>query len=173
MSTAWEQQTEALVRRCYEQLDAVCVRAGAEPREDETPLDIVAAIEEGGAEDEVAEALREGRTEGVRLALEFVFQDGCDPAVVMRRLYATVSQLAPELIHGMTFAEQAEMFGETRSAVSGRIRRLFKDTAVRGRNQKRQSAVERMREAQRGNSNRKNGEKKRRVLEFGERGEEG
>lgn len=189
--SAWEEMTER-ERAYHQQVEAIAIRTGVEPISDFTPVDAVAAMEAAGAVDAMfremlREQLEEGMTEeealecalreiktkaaanGWRAFARHVFRDGWDPATVMRRLYAVVIETAPELCP-MKIAELATLLGETRSATDGRQMKMFRDTAVRGRHRKRSQSVERMRQSATGNSNRRNGEKKRRVLAIGEKG---
>lgn len=189
--SAWEEMTEK-VTAFQQQVQAIALRTGVEPVTGLTAVDAVAAIEEAAngeclfrdwmskhleegmdVNEALARALRQVKLEaaerGFRAYARHVFQDGWDPSTVMRRMYATVTQTAPELCPA-TIAEQASLFGETRSATDGRQRKMFRPTGVRGRHQKKEGSVERMRRSARGNTNRRNGEKKRRVLAMGAKG---
>lgn len=99
--------------------------------------------------------------------LDILFEQGPHPERVMRRLYALVWAVAPERIATMKQTELALLFKETRAAVSQRVRLIFSSylaangfKATRVPGQKRASAVEKYRTAQKGNSNRRAGRKK-------------
>lgn len=191
--SAWDWQTDPLKAAAAEQLATVRLRNGGEAHTGWTPADAVAAMEgEATAErllsrlrEELADALdgavdeeeamqgallrveKQGRAKGFRACLRWLFQEGYEPGTVTRRAFHTVQELCPELVGGMSVAEMSTLFAETRSATDGRQMKMFRETSIMGRHRKRQSSVEKMRQSQKGNGNRRNGEKKRRVLSIG------
>lgn len=125
----------------------------------ETPLTIAEVFEQAPGDGE--EELRiKGET--VMRFLLFIFQDGPHPGCTMRLLYLLTQRLKPELLLNMSGAELADMFGETRAAWSARQIRMFNGylrargaRAVKGRNQKSDSAAASYASAARGNTNRR------------------
>jgi hypothetical protein len=97
----------------------------------------------------------------VRRLLELVFAEGYRAPRAVRRLWALAMALRPELLCHPTCASVAEVFGETRAAVSARVRRVF-NVPIKGAGgvaqaafQKRAEVVEKYRAAQKGNQNRR------------------
>lgn len=125
----------------------------------ETPLTIAEVFEQAPGDGE--EELRiKGET--VMRFLMFIFQDGPHPGCTMRLLYLLTQRLKPELLLNMSGAELADMFGETRAAWSARQIRMFNGylrargaRAVKGRNQKSDTASASYALAARGNTNRR------------------
>lgn len=84
--------------------------------------------------EERADTLDENRlrVEAANRLLDFVFQDGPNPERAMKWLFALVRRTRSELLCGLTMNEQAKMFGETRAAVSWRVKQLGKFQRSRG-----------------------------------------
>lgn len=172
--SAWDMQTDARAQRVNDALKPVQVRSGMGAVNGVTPLMEVDAMEQAalgvddGEDDDFergrAEGYAEGRRAGARAFLEFCFKDGYHPGVSMRRLYGMAQKLSPDLIAQMSGADCGSMFGETRAAWDYRLLAMFDGTGVKGRDGKREGAKEKYRQAQMGNSNRKNGAKRSRQL---------
>lgn len=125
-------------------------------RSDETPLSALIAKEEEQPEDHYCAG-----QEMLRRFLEWIFQQGPNPAFVMQRVYTVTNALAPELLLNMSGAEVAAIFGQGRAAESARVLLLdkkmkaagFKHTAFAPK--KKEMARLRMARSARGNKNRR------------------
>lgn len=139
--------------------------AGRAPAYTRTPLDEMVAREEG---EPVEEHLI--RLEAFRRLLALFFADGPHPGDVMRRVYAFTKALHPELILNMSCEEIGGMFGETKAAVSYRIKQLVNRpiSAHSGRSaqlpwQKSSSACAKYAARAKGNQNRRNHKPKKKT----------
>jgi hypothetical protein len=143
----------AVYRRNGRSLEAVDVR---------TPLDALIAQESGQDDDEYM-----AQIEAVRKWLGWMFEGGPHPDRVMQRVYACARACAPELLLGMSGAEIALLFDQTRAAESARMRSLVngKLQAAGYKSphlpyQKSESSVAKMRQSAKGNTNRRNGKRR-------------
>lgn len=101
-------------------------------------------------------------TEALDRLLTFLFEQGTEACTVLHRLYALTKWLRSDLVWHMSLRELGEVFnGESRAVQSWRIRRLInglmKQAGMHGCSapwQRSATAIERYREAQRGNRNR-------------------
>lgn len=169
--SAWDAQSDPRLERVNDALRPVVARTGIDAVHGVTPLMEVAMLEEAEAlteddayEEGLVEGHRLGAVDGMRETLRIIFKDGYHPGLAARRLYCLAQRMAPELIAEMSLADLGSMFGETRQAFEARMDKVFGDSGVRGRDQKRKGAAERMAAAQMGNTNRKQGELKKRIL---------
>jgi hypothetical protein len=95
----------------------------------------------------------------VRL-VQYLFAEGGDVERAIKRVWALCIALQPALVAWRSLQEVADVFGETRAAVSNRVRRVYSLPIERAGGcgtawfQKRPETVEKYREAQRGNRNR-------------------
>lgn len=85
-----------------------------------TPLDELLAKDE--PEDAQCE-----RRETLQALNRFFVADGPSPGAVVRRVFAVLRAVNPELIAHMTVRELALMFDETPAAQSWRIKKIFSD----------------------------------------------
>ena len=170
--SAWDAQTDAQAR-VNESLSPVVRRSGVDAVQEMTPLDFVMAMDDvDTSNDDDYNAgrecgLEEGRLDGVRIALRMIFKDGYHPGLSMRRLYALALKLESGLVSDMSAADLGCMFGEGRAAFDKRMLLMFRPMGLRSRDQKRESVVRKLRVAQRGNGNRRNGKLKAKVLNDG------
>ena len=125
----------------------------------DTPMTIAEIFEQ--APDDGPEELKLKGETALRF-LYFIFQNGEHPGCTMRLLYLLAQRLDPTLVLNMSGAELADIFGETRAAWSARQKLMFNGylkargaKAVKGRNQKSDTASARMASAARGNTNRR------------------
>lgn len=167
--SAWDAQSDACAQQVNDALKPVQARSGMGAVCGITPLMEIDAMERDAAGDNDyeaghAEGYAEGRAAGVRAMLDFVYLDGYHPGVAMRRLYGLAQKLSPQLIAEMSGADLGGMFGETRAAWNHRVLAMFRGTGVKGRDEKREGAKDKMSEAQQGNKNRSNGAKRCRAL---------
>lgn len=129
-------------------------------KERRTGIDIEGLEDEDSTEEEKAI-----RDEVFNRMLDFVFQDGPHPGVVMRRLYGLAWAFRRDLIGEMSQRDLAKLFAETPAAMNWRINRMFTDylksAGMRGRlaGQKTLDAVASYARAAKGNQNRKGGKK--------------
>lgn len=89
--------------------------------------------------------------------LDWLFEEGANPLVVMKRLFALVKTKRPKLIWQMSFRDLGALFGETHAAMAMRCKVLFGETKAEWK--KPLGARERMRVAQIGNCNRSGGKR--------------
>lgn len=133
------------------------------PIDYKTPLDELAEIEERAeaelkaqfAEDD-ARAMESAFKAFVDYEAEFInwlFAAGPHPLEVIRRLFAYAKMRDPRLLHNMGFRQIGPLLGETHGAAQWRCRALFGGMPAGWK--KGTQAVESMRRAQRGNTNRK------------------
>jgi hypothetical protein len=132
-----------------------------EPVYHRTPLDELVRKEEGEDDEEFRI-----RCEGADRQLEYFFEDGPDPAAVVRRVFAWAKARRADLLLNMTHHEIGLLLGETRAAGSYRVKRIvnsrlraagFHGTQLPG--QKSQTACEKYASSAEGNSNRRKGHK--------------
>ena len=108
------------------------------------------------------------RCEAYVWLLDFFFADGPNPLEVVRRVLATVKAIKPELLGDMSCADLAVLCDDSgRATVSARVKRVYTRflaghgaRVTKARFQKSEAAVERYREAQKGNKNRRGTGKK-------------
>ena len=154
----------------YKNSDAIA--GGAQAHVGHTPLDDLMAKEEG---DEAAEMVSAVRQETLSRMLDYMFADGCEPINVVRRVFALVKALRPDLIGDMSQEDIAVLCGDGgRATVSARIKRVYnflldENGGARGKSrvwhQKSAAAVEAYARAQQGNDNRgKKGKAKRHLM---------
>jgi hypothetical protein len=145
--------------RIQQALQAAAIRRGLpEVPDHKTPLSTLLEAEDGSAEGDLAKI----RREVVAQFLGLCFQDGIHPASAMKNLYAIAHALSPETFGHMTCADIAQLFGESKAAHSWRVKQIFsKLPRSRGARpitlgwQKSPAAVEKYRQAARGNTNRR------------------
>ena len=145
----------------YKNADAL--QGGFQAHHGHTPLDDLIEKEEG-----VNPTNEEVRQEAFHKLLNYFFADGAHPLDVVRRVYATVKALRPDLIGDMSLEDLAVLSGDGgRATTSARIRRIYNKLIedhdggkVSAWFQKSESTVEKYRQAQQGNSNRKSGARK-------------
>ena len=138
---------------CHKVIRASVGRGGWVPVDDNTPLDELLRVTAGGEEQRDESA---ARRETIMVFLQWLVSAGPVPAQVMRRVYAAIHTIAPELLCHMTGADVALMLGETKAAHSWRTLKLF-EGKVHARSMKRALARMRYRDAQMGNTSRKKG----------------
>lgn len=112
------------------------------------------------AQEDTADVQSE-RLETLRALNRFYVADGPHPGSVLRRVFAVLKAVSPELIVNMTLAEMGQMFGETKAAQSWRVKKIFtnyqRERGIKGfkaafqKSEKARSAYSR---AQQGNTNR-------------------
>jgi hypothetical protein len=68
------------------------------------------------------------RSEGVAKFVDWLFQAGPQPSVVLKRLYVYARAARPELLLNMSGAEIAALFGQTRAAESAREKLILGET---------------------------------------------
>lgn len=134
-------------------------REGREVITNENPMTIAQIFEAAPGDGEEEMRLM---CQAAKRLLIFVFQDGPHPGCVMRLTYLLAQRISPELILNMSGAELADIFGETRAAWSARQIRMMNGylksrgaKAVKGRNQKSDSAVASYSSSAMGNTNRR------------------
>ena len=93
--------------------------AGREPVYTRTPIDEMISREDGEAADEYL-----ARVEAMRDLMGYFFADGPHPAAVLKRVFAVAKAIFPELVLNMSCEEIGLLFGETKAAVSYRIKLL-------------------------------------------------
>jgi hypothetical protein len=93
--------------------------AGREPVLTRTPLDEVMAREEGEPIDAYAM-----RIEAMRDLMSYFFAEGPHPEAVLKRVFAVAKAIFPQLVFNMSCEEIGLLFGETKAAVSYRIKLL-------------------------------------------------
>lgn len=110
------------------------------------------------------------RVEAFRQVLEFCFQQGPHPGHVVRRVFCLAKAFAPELVLNMGVRDLGRMFGESHGCWSWRLKQVVVDfVKVRSGQtmnmpyQKSAEARAKYSEAQMGNRNRRNGERKKRL----------
>lgn len=110
------------------------------------------------------------KVETVNHLLDFVFQDGPHPAMVMRNFFAVVDGLCPERLYNMSSKEIGLILDRTKAAHCWRMslifERVFKRSGVKGfklRKQKSEAARAKYSTAQKGNTNRKKNALKRKA----------
>ena len=91
--------------------------------------------------------------------LEWLFAAGPHPLEVMRRLFAYTKMHRASLLLNMGFRQIGPLLDETHAAAAHRCKVLFGDVPAGWK--KPGEAVERMREAQLGNGNRRNGKRQK------------
>lgn len=93
--------------------------AGREPVYTRTPIDEMISREDGEPLDEYLM-----RVEAMRDLMGYFFADGPHPAAVLKRVFAVAKAIFPELVLNMSCEEIGLLFGETKAAVSYRIKLL-------------------------------------------------
>jgi hypothetical protein len=146
--------------RCHRVIRASAQRNGWEAVQDDTPLSELvnrAAAEES----EVVDAEMELRQKHFNTMLEWIFGDteGPHPAYVMRRLFGLTFHRRPDLLAYMTMADLGLLLGESSAAFSFRLKQLF--PGIPCRSQKRMGAKANYSAAQKGNRNRRRGERRK------------
>jgi len=93
-----------------------------------TPLEELLDGEDGGGHD--AAALRaETRLDTFRGMLEFIFQSGPDPLLVLRHVFALTKAVRPELLGDMSLEDISIICADGgRATVSARIKRIYNGT---------------------------------------------
>lgn len=104
--------------------------------------------------------------EGVRTWYRMVMRRGPQVKMVARGIYLVPLRVAPAA-QGLGVAELASIFGVRKAAVDEWAQEWFAGTGVRGRYQKRKRACERMAVAAKGNHNRANAARKKRICKYG------
>jgi hypothetical protein len=89
--------------------------------------------------------------------LDWLFEEGPDPLIVMKRLFALVKVKRPRLVWKMSFRDLGKLFDETHAAFASRCMVLFGEEPAEWK--KPEAARLAMQKAQLGNSNRKGGKK--------------
>lgn len=89
--------------------------------------------------------------------LDWLFQEGPSPLIVMKRLFAYVKMKRASLIWNMSFRDLGALFSETHAAFAMRCKVLFGDTPAGWK--KPADARRNMQAAQMGNSNRRGGKR--------------
>jgi len=135
--------------------------------EQEMPFDRLLMIEDGidDGEDPAGRYEYHQRLVGVKALFRYILAEGNHPLKIMKRLYAAGAGFREEAFSRLTMEERALMFGETKAAVSWRMKALsglidlagMRGTKLPG--QKSAAATANYSACQAGNSNRK---KKRR-----------
>jgi hypothetical protein len=139
-----------------------------------TPLDDVMDREEGcqlDAEDRAREMAI--RAEAFRELLEFIFKEGPHPGNACRRLYVLAKAFAPEKILNLSMRDLGKLFGESHGTWQWRIKAVVHEY-VRARTgesvdlgwQKSAASSAKYAAAQKGNHNRRNGERKKRLAKI-------
>lgn len=119
------------------------------------------------AADEVNDYDWQQRTIGARLVFRWILAEGFHPLKIMKRLYAVGRAMHVDPFTQLTMEEQGGMFGETKAAVSFRMKVLSGLIKLRGMmgnrlpGQKTPAASASYSGAQMGNHNRANGTKAR------------
>jgi len=120
-----------------------------------TPLTALLGKEEG-------ENVEDDRHEVIGAMLDFFCADGVHPGWVLRRVFAVLKAVRPQLLGDMSLEEMGNLFGETRAAQSWRIKKMFTDyqrgkgaKSFKAAFQKSEAAVGSYSRAQKGNTNRR------------------
>jgi len=128
-----------------------------QPVENQTPLQTLIDGETGGELDEWG-----CRHEVLVALLDWLCEDGVHPGAVLRRIYAVGKALNRPPWSLLSLEETGQMFGETRAAMSWRIKKIFsgylKKKGFRGFKapfQKDEEAVASFAKVQKGNRNRR------------------
>ncbi|MDQ8206198.1 hypothetical protein QEH52_01660 [Coraliomargarita sp. SDUM461003] len=126
-----------------------------------TPADEMIRREEAESREEWA--IRE---EAFRQLMGFIFKEGPHPAKAVRRLYCLAKAFTPELILNMGVRDLGKIFGESHGCVQWRLKQVVHGfvEAQSGKKihlpyQKSEAASAKYSEAQKGNKNRRNGER--------------
>jgi len=162
----------------YTKIDAVLqknevyVRGVRPPR---TPLEELLAVEEPerDGEGEVTEAaldLAEERN-ALRLAifqqlLDFIFQDGPEPLLVLKRVFGVAKTVRPEVLGDMSMADIAIICADAgKATVSARVERIYggtlREAGMSPGKASCQKKSGKYAQAQKGNQNRVKGERRR------------
>jgi len=127
-----------------------------------TPRDALEELEE------MRESAAAVELDCYRRLMGFFFADGPHPAKVVRRVYACAKAFNPELCAHMTCQELATLLGETRAAVSWRIKAVVNHfceargvKALRASFQRSDESCAKYAAAARGNKSRRIGSKKK------------
>lgn len=135
-------------------------------QEKATPLDQLMAKDELQPEDHY-----DAGVDMLGRFIDWVFEQGPEPANAVQRLYSVTNALRPALLLHMSGEELAAIFGQGRAAESARTVMLNKKLKAAGfrhtsfRHQKSETARRRMSAAALGNKNRKRGRKKSSAIE--------
>lgn len=126
-----------------------------------TPLDELLAreAEEGGVLS--SEEVQEVRAEAFIATMDFIYADGPEPLMLVRRILVLAKAIKPELLGGMSMEDMAILSDDSgRATVSARLERVYtrflKNNGARvtkSRSQKKKTS--KYREAAVGNTNRK------------------
>lgn len=155
-----EERIERVLRGAYHRMLCNGEQPSWEGLDAQSPLDALIEKEEGPLGEEVMAA----KMETMSLLLDYCFGDGPHPGAVLRRLFALAWGLRKDLVADMSQSEISEMFGETRAAMSFRVKRIFEGYQARAGmrgcclpGQKPMGARASYAEAQKGNTNRRSG----------------
>ena len=144
-------------RRINETLAQRFSKAGyrSEAVDSATPLSALLAKEE-------CEEVQTERSEVIAEMLAFFCADGVHPGWVMRRVFAVLKAIKPQLLGDMSLEEMGNLFGETKAAQSWRIKKMFSDyqrgkgaKSFKAAFQKSEAARSAYSVAQQGNTNRR------------------
>lgn len=158
MSAFHEERITETLRHAWSREQA----AGREPVYTRTPIDEMISREDGEAIDAYLM-----RVEAMRDLMRYFFAEGPHPAAVLKRVFAVAKAIFPDLVLNMSCEEVGMLFGETKAAVSYRIKLLVNRpiAALFGHSvqlpwQKSSSACAKYRSQAMGNTNRRNTKKK-------------
>jgi hypothetical protein len=149
----------ALERQCRSIVEAAAERSGPGVVRAAEPMPVGGFL--GEFRDE-AEEVRLAQMEAVNRFIDFAFQDGPEPAQVMRNFFAIVHGVRPQALYSMSCDEIGLLLGRTAAAHSWRVQRIFsrmlQDSGAGGFKaafQKTESARRAYSVAQKNNQNRK------------------
>jgi len=139
-----------------------------------TPFDELAALEDGEEADGHEERWA-FRLEGFRAAVWHLSADGVHPLAVLKRFYATMKAVRPELLNDMSMEDISLLCGDKgRATVSARIKRVYNAPVEKATGRKTKAACQKGFEAKRkmadsatGNQNRKRAARRARKVKGG------
>ena len=130
-----------------------------------TPADDMIEAEEGIAPDEW-----EVRVEAFRQVLRFIFAEGPHPGKTTRRVYCLAKAFDPALILDMSVRDLGKLFGESHGAWSWRVKQVVNEFVEKKTGQKihlsyskKEGSSAAYSAAQKGNTNRRTGERRKRL----------
>lgn len=153
-----------------EVLEAAHRKYGHGGIDERTPVQDLMEREESCELDSVdAEREMQIRMEAFGALLEYLFQDGAHPGHTCRHLYVLAKTVRPELLMGMGMRELGKLFGDSHGAMHWRCKQVReKVKAMTGQElhvhwQKSASSSKKYSESQKGNRNRANGERSKKL----------
>lgn len=152
-ASAHQRRIDAIMAKAYRREGHTMLPAQAP-----TPVDAMMAAEQDYSDEE-----RQIREEAVAKWRNWIMEDGCHPAAVMKRFFVFLRATAPESILNMPGTDIAAIFGQGRAAESARcgllLGQLQKKSGYKSLTmpfQKSATAKKKYAEAARGNRNRAN-----------------